>query len=359
MRALHSALLNLWSQAAMGLLFASCGGPADSARTPDAAATQLASPCDVTPRQIVRAFWTDPTDAGVPFAMPSHLAIAGDSLFLAGNENASLAAVVWRISVQDGTYATFLQLNGEEDALLLTSTDLVVAESHAADATNFAGDVIAAPLSGDPPRVLAQTVNRVRSMVADGETVYFTDANGAHTVALADGIAQSLSSTVGTLGVFNHALIIADDSAGTLTSVPATGSPSTVLATNQPGAANPLTCGQAVCWTTAVPQPEAQGVGAIVQMSPGAMPSTLSQGAELFQPAVALFDGQSFFVASAQDAVSGLSVERVPAAGGDPVFVSQIQTSGLASDASCLYLADSNEGVFVVSKDAMVSAVSR
>jgi hypothetical protein len=356
----RSVIVGLSSHVAIGVLLASCAAAPDSAKTPDASADLLVSPaCNVTPRQIVGAFWTQPTDAGLELATPGDLAVSGDSLFLAGNEGSSLAAFIWRISIQAGTYTTFLLLNGEEDALLLTSTRLVVAESHAADATNFAGDVIAVPLSGGPPDVLAQTVNRVRSMVADGEVIYFADGNGSQKVVPGDGGSQVLSSAIGTLGVFKQDLIIADDSAGTLTSVPAGGGPSGVLATNQPRAANPLTCGQALCWTTAVFQSKAQGVGAIVKMSPGGLPSTLSEGGDLFLPAAVSFDGQSFFWGSGQDAVSGLSVERVPAAGGNPVFVSQIRTSGLASDARCLYLADYNDGVFAVSKDSMIPGTSR
>jgi hypothetical protein len=230
-------------------------------------------------------------------------------------------------AVQMATVPGGGSLGGQE--LAVTPNAVVFGE--ALDNKNGNGALATIPRGGGDVTVLASTAGLANAVVADDRNAYFIDDQGTKSVPLAGGKVRLLTSAKAfSLQVIGATLYLADNGAGKVVSLPTTGGPTTVLASNV-SPFFPTACGPDLCWMTYVTFLDAR----LERLAPGGTPTVLAEDKYLAEPHAMVFDGENFFVAAG---AGGEYLDRVPAGGG-AVTVVEVNggIAGVAMDRNCIY----------------------
>ncbi|MEO7033658.1 MAG: hypothetical protein ABI548_07235 [Polyangiaceae bacterium] len=333
---------------------------ADAASTMDAASAtdaagdnaSSAAKCTATPRMLIGPFWLQAADAGssvssVEWAF-GDVTVSAGSVYIAAT--GPTEGRVWQVPLDGGSYSTFIQTIGFEQALLPTESGLILAETRVASDGGLTGQVVLVSAAGGPATVLASTQGDVIGAVADSKFVYFADSSGTKRAPLTGGPATTLTARAGSLGLFAGNVVIADAKASEILGVAIDGGTVATLATGQAEAMDPLACGSALCWLTVGPTMRGRGVASIVRLDVPASAEPIVTSADLFSPSRVVFDGRDFFVAVGVDTEPSGPIVQVAASGGTPTLVANAETVGFAIDGDCLFWADPHQGVFSVKK---------
>ncbi|HEX7481632.1 MAG TPA: hypothetical protein VF331_27755 [Polyangiales bacterium] len=254
-----------------------------------------------------------------------------------GTSSGTTEGYLMRVPIRGGAAIRLAAIpgGGSQGVQGLAATQTAVIFSAARGSVAGRGAIITVPTGGGAATVLASTKGLANALVADEQNVYFVDDEATKSVLLSGGPVQTVAAAVPySLGIAGQTLYLADFGPnGTVSSVPITGGPVTVLAKDQPGALYPVRCGPDLCWVNAGSGAMSSSGGTLMQLAPGGAPVVLTQG--LSEPHALVFDGNNFFVTTAG---GGLWLLRIPSAGGTPVTAESEQgITGLALDESCLY----------------------
>jgi hypothetical protein len=284
------------------------------------------------------------------------LAVNATDLYVAVNSNPN--ATIVRVPLGGGSVSTVATVEGNEQALVLTDTYVIFAESHTASNNGWAGEIVRVGLDGSNRTILfsgtissSSIFGPAGTLATDGKNAYFAAQDGVRSVPLAGGAAPVLTTHTGAMALVGSNVVVADSTAEGIFSVPAAGGPVTALTTGLSGNLGPVVaCGSSLCWASEIEVgPSMVGTETLQELGPSGPPTTLSQGDALYVVYRLVFDGTEFFATTLADASEGTLV-RVPAAGGSPA--SGAFGSGVAVDDECLYVADTASGVYSVAKAA-------
>jgi hypothetical protein len=262
---------------------------------------------------------------------------ATDVFFTVNNGDPKTPGSVSSVPIRGGK-ATVLTPAAMPIGVALTDTDVIFGDE--------AGGIFSVPLAGGTKKKIAPTQGQPTHLVTDATHVYFSDNVGTKSVPIAGGAVKTLSSDVGfSLAIDGDNLIIADFGGGRVLSVPRTGGATKTLATMQGGPLYPLVVGQDLVWIDSGDL--MTGVGTLMRLSPGGMPTEISMGGALFRPHGVAYDGTNFYVT----ADAGPDLAKVPKAGGDPVVVTNLSgDAGVAVDDECIYVAEPILGLISLAK---------
>jgi hypothetical protein len=300
--------------------------------------------CADHPATLVQPFWSQPK---ITEEQVGDVAVIGTNVYFTLYGPSSL----WRVPIGGGQPTMLTSITGEEDAMIATTTTLVIAES----THGMSAEIVGLSIADGTLSTIAPSNGTVSSLVSDGVNVYFSDNDGTKGVPLNGGSARTLTSQKGTLGLEGSNVLLADGVGGNIFSIPKTGGGLATLSMNQPGARAPITCGADLCWMNAYPCAglpagfacvAGNGEGAIVRMSVGRAPVMLAQDPLLYLPTALVFDGSDFFVLAAGDASPDEGLSRVSASGGAPVSVGM--ANSIVVTEGCLFAIDFVNGVYSV-----------
>jgi hypothetical protein len=241
------------------------GGSLPTGPKCSATPTQLVAISDLAPPDPVETDLCSRFPANCPPGAwwPGDLAVNATDLYYTTFHN--FTGKVMRVPIRGGKPVMVAPILSTANSLLLTSDSVVFSQ---APYGFTSAAIVRAPLSGGATMVLA-TTNGISTSVlaADGQNIYFTDSDGAKSIRLADGAVTILTTQCGETALVGSNLILATGS--DIASIPITGGPLTVLATNQAGARFPSRCGSDLCWLTpaAVGPPPGTG-GALMKLTP-------------------------------------------------------------------------------------------
>jgi hypothetical protein len=183
--------------------------------------------------------------------------------------------------------------------------------------------------------VLSETNGDPMGLVADSNKIFFTDNDGTKSIGVDGGELHTLATAKAySLGLIGSTLYMGG---GSLTSVAVDGGSISVLDADP--ALYPLACGDAVCWIAGAPL-----VSRLAQLGQDGWRRTLAS--DVTQAHALVSDGTNFFVTVG---AVGLSLLRVPAAGGSSFLVATEPATSLALDDDCLYWAGA-AGIFDISR---------
>jgi hypothetical protein len=303
--------------------------------------------CSNVPTTLVSPFWSQ----GPGVLQQAHdIAVVGSEVYFTLGTYGQPSSL-WSVPAAGGAAVRVTTLPGEEDAMVATSTTLVLAVS----SEGKSASLLRIPIDGSPMATLTPTDGMVTSLLSDGVDVFFEDSEGAKSVPLGGGKPQLLALESGTLGLAGSNLLVADSSASAILSVPKAGGAATTVATNQPGVEFPTACGADLCWFNqyrcgGVPMGEVcvatQGAGALVRMPAGGSPVMSSQDPLLYPAGAVVFDGSAFFVLDVHDASLDEGLARVSADGAQSVSLGG--ANGIAVSGGCLFVIDFIQGVYSV-----------
>jgi hypothetical protein len=292
----------------------------------------IARTCGDTPVRLVD-YIDDIPDAGRSAVQVPTIGVSGDDLFYALNWHTPLGATegpggyLMRVSLMGGDPVRVAVIAGGGSAggqgLAVTPTAAIFSEARQGE-----GAIVSVPAAGGAPTTLASTAGLASAVVADEGNVYFVDDEGTKRVSRAGGDVRTLTSRrPDSMMVDGATLYLAEyEPGGGVFSVPVEGGPVTQLATHAHGMIHPVRCAENVCWMTG------PLLGSTLeQIDPEGHVTVLATG--LTQPHGLVFDGQRFFVSTGRG-----SLQRIPAAGGEPVAIhGDSLLSSLAVDDTCLY----------------------
>lgn len=249
-----------------------------------------------------------------------------------------------RVPIRGGSVATILRLSTLPN-LTVQNVDLVVNSTsvvmHYPTSDGANDQVVSVSIPEGSPTTLATSSGRIFGFGADEHAVYFIDEGGTKSVPRLGGDVRLLTDRVasgssgGALAVVGSDVIVTASNLGTVLAIPVQGGLPTTLATQQPNAAFPMSCGSDICWWTgATPAGVAgtPGPGAIVRLDGTGKLASLPRAP--YFPWSLVFDGTDFFETVGCDVCDG-TLLRIPAAGGPSVTVAT--GSFVAVDDSCAY----------------------
>lgn len=260
------------------------------------------------------------------------------------------------VRIRGGTVSTLSELEKDKSLVLQDVEPIVVSTRvivHFAT-KDGAEQIVAIPIEGGSATTLTVATGRIGGMAADEQNVYFVDEDGLKSISMSGGDARILTDEVavphvggfygGALAVAGQKLIVTEgNDREALVSVPIDGGSPTTLATGQPNASFPMSCGADICWWSgATPDGVAgtPGPGMIARLDPSGDLKTLP-GAPFF-PWSLSFDGVDFFETVGCDICDG-TLLRIPSAGGSVV---RMGAGGFASvDDTCAYWS-TRDGIF-------------
>jgi hypothetical protein len=323
------------------------------ASTGSDSSTETTAKCGPTPTSLISSKGLfSLASGGLSAAMD--LAVNATDLYVAVNSNPN--ATIVRVPLGGGSISTVAAVEGNEQALVLTSDYVVFAKSHTASNNGWAGEIVRVGLDGTDRTVLfsgsispSSIFGPAGTLATDGKNAYFAAQDGVRSIPLTGGAATVLTTHTGAMALVGSNVVVADSTAEGIFSVPAAGGPVTAVTTGLTGNLGPVVaCGSAICWASEIEvAPSMAGTETLQELGPSGPPTTLSQGGALYVVYRLVFDGSDFFATTLADASLGTLV-KVPAAGGPPT--SGAFGSGLAIDADCLYVADTASGVYSVAK---------
>lgn len=258
---------------------------------------------------------------------------------------------LWRVPIGGGQPTMLTSITGEVEAMVATSTTLVLAET----SPETDSEILGFSIADGALSTIAPSNGTAWSLVADSVDVYFSDNDGTKSVPLTGGSVRTLTSQKGTLGLAGSNVVIADATGGNIFSIPKAGGALATLSTNQPGATAPITCGADLCWVNSyacagLPAGDScvvgQGQGAVVRMSPGGTPVVGAKDQLLFPATTLVSDGSDFFVLAAVDISFDENLSRVSPSGGAPVFIGGADSIAITD--GCLFVLDYGKGVYSV-----------
>ena len=190
--------------------------------------------------------------------------------------------------------------------------------------------------NGDRVTTLTETRGELKGLVVNSDRVFFADDDGTRSVRIDGGEQRLLSSSHQTysLGLVGSTLYMGGSS---LTSVAVDGGDASIVA-NEP-ALYPLACDDAVCWIAGAPL-----AATLARLGKDGHRTTLAP--DVTEAHALLYDGNNFFVTVG---AVGLSLLRVPVAGGSSFLVATEPATSLALDDDCLYWAGA-AGIFSISR---------
>lgn len=359
------AVRTRWHFCALVFLFTeACGGSVDTHSAASTGGAPNDEPlvdagpkCGPTPAVIPGLSKLVPPNGGVVSgSVAIDLVVNATDLFYVIGAGQPTQTRLMRAPIHGGVPVLVTHLQSNEQALLMTPTGVLVAESE--DSTEMgSGKIVRVSFDGHSVVDVSPYTGSVGNLATDGSRLYFADADGTKSVPLTGGDVTVLTTKTGSIALVGSNIVIADNAEGVVFEVPAAGGTVEMLSTNQAGAEVPFACGSDLCWTTGAEGPPpgsppgtgyvaGEGVGTIVELAPGASPKTLVQSASLYPIWRIVFGGDRFFASVIGDASSG-DVVTVPAGGGD---VAEIGFgSGIAIDESCLYMSNISFGIWSVS----------
>lgn len=298
-----------------------------SAAAEGADASTSAAKCGPTPAQLVDF------NALAPLV---HAGGIGAVQLAVGAANVSFVfgGALARVPLRGGPTSLMLTLptNGVQyDDPVATASRVVL---HVAVGNNDE-EILSVPTLGGAATTLATSDGRVSAFTASETTVYFVDSSGLQSVPVTGGSVLLLSSAIGgdATGVAVVGSSIVVTMAGAVLSVPLQGGPMTTLATQQPNASFPMSCGTDVCWYSgATPSPSGpEGSAYIARLAAGGSVTTIP--AQVY-PSSLTFDGSNFFEAVGCDVCPGTLVRIAPVGAAQRTMV----TAGFAAvDDECAY----------------------
>jgi hypothetical protein len=322
-------------------------GAADTVSSGVAPSPTNGAKCGATPTTLITRSQLSGSLNEVSAAMD--VAVNASDLYAAVSSTSS--SIVLRVPLQGGAISMIASVEGFEQGLVLTDQYLLLAESNGGS-----GGIVRMGLDGSHSTLLfsgsipSSTIFGPAGVLAsDGQNAYFATGSGIESVPLTGGSAKMLTAHTGAMALIGANVVVADDSAEGLFSVPVAGGPVSTLAAGLTGNLGPVVgCGSSICFASEVPvAPSLEGTEGLQQLGPSGSVTTLSQSGALYAIYRLVFDGAEFFATTLADASIG-SLARIPAAGGTPVGGGF--GSGLAVDDQCLYVADFATGVYSVAK---------
>jgi hypothetical protein len=335
-----------------GKMGSSATGGGDSSANGTTSATTTGK-CGPTPTSLISSKSLFSLAAG-GLSAAMDLAVNATDLYVAVNSNPN--ATIVRVPLGGGPTSSVANVEGTEQAMVLTGDYVVFAESHTTSNNGWAGEIVRVGLDGSDRTVLfsgsispSTIFGPAGTLATDGKNAYFSAQDGVRSVPLAGGAATVLTTHTGAMALVGSNVVIADTSAEGIFSVPAAGGPVTAIATGLSGNLGPVVaCGSSICWASETEvAPSMAGTETLQELGPSGSPMTLSQGVALYVVYRLVFDGTEFFATTLADASIGTLV-RVSAAGGSPA--TGAFGSGVAVDDDCLYVADTASGVYSVAK---------
>ena len=333
------------------------GGQSPQNPQPNAATSKPKSAgpkCGDTPSQLID-FSAIPSEWGmsaVPLAVDS-----ANIYFVFGHSLMS-------VPIRGGTVATLSMLETVPSLVLQDIEPIVTTRVilHFMTKDGLNEQIVSIPIEGGDAKVLTVATGDIGGMAADEQNVYFVDEDGVKSIAMSGGDARILTDQLAVPhvgGFFGSALAVAGQnlivSEGrdreALVSVPIDGGPPTTLATGQPNASFPMSCGADICWWSGVTPAGVAGTpgpGMIARLDPSGNLTTLP-GAPFF-PWSLSFDGVDFFETVGCDICDG-TLLRIPSAGGSVVQMGA--GSFAAVDETCAYWSTS-AGIFSATKSYRV-----
>jgi hypothetical protein len=329
------------------------GANGSDSSTGGSTGTDTTAKCGPTPTSLISSkdlFSIAP--GGLSAAMD--LAVNATDVYVGVNSNPN--ATIVRVPLGGGSTSTVAAVEGNEQALVLTSEYVVFAESHTASNNGWAGEIVRVGLDGSNRTVLfsgnispSTIFGPAGTLATDGTDAYFAAQDGVRSVPLTGGAATLLTTHTGAMTLVGSNVVVADSTAEGIFSVPAAGGPVTTRTTGLSGNLGPVVaCGSSICWASEDEvAPSMAGTETLQELGSSGPPMTLSQGGALYVVYRLVFDGTEFFATTLADASEGTLV-RIPAAGGSPG--TGAFGSGVAVDDECLYVADTVSGVYSVAK---------
>ena len=305
--------------------------------------------CGALPRPLVRARDLFAPDAGLAGKANADMSLAVDAnyLYYAIGYNGH----VMRVPLTGGEPVVVSAIEGWALRVFPTSTDVVFAESFPAADGGQLARIRRVRSAGGAPTTIAQVAGSLSGDMfdSDGIFVYFADPSGMKRVPIAGGAVETLTTHTGSISIVGSDLVVTDRSGGNVYAVPLAGGAERMLVSQQSNPSFPVSCGADLCWTTNVPGNVAwQGTGTVVQMSPGAAPSTVASDSSLYLPIGLIFDGTDFIVLANHVGHLDGYIARVPGSGGSPVAVAS--GSSATMDRNCLYYSSIVNGIFTVNR---------
>jgi hypothetical protein len=338
-----------------------------SARAITPKATDLGPKCSDKPSKLVDF---PALAAQTPGALVSAVPLAIDATNIYFEFNHLLMSV----PIRGGTVTTLSKLDTDPNLVLvdvepIVGTTRVIVHFPMKDSTN--DQIVSVPIDGGSATTLTVATGSIWGMAADEHNVYFVDEDGVKSIPANGGDVRILTDKfavphVG--GFYGNALAVAGPnlivSEGhdkqALESVPIDGGAPTTLATGQPNASFPMSCGADICWWSgeapvgaAVAPGQAMRLPAwIARLDPSGKLTTI-HGAPFF-PWSLTFDGADFFETVGCDICDG-TLLRIPSAGGSVV---QMGAGGFATvDETCAYWS-THQGIFSAIKSYGTNVVS-
>jgi hypothetical protein len=322
------------------------GGAVDGAE-PTEASLASGPKCGSTPTQLVNLV-TLAAETGANYF--TGLPLAVDSTYAYFCYDSALMSVPLR----GGPVSTLARLPNENTGIALVTSEQVVL--FAALGANYA--ILSVPIAGGSAVTLASVPSPViTGSGADDQNIYFIDQDGTQRVSLDGGevalITTQVSSanTSGPIVVRGGSLMVAtgqQTGPGSIESIPIDGGPPATVATDQPNAAFPMTCGADICWWTGVTPfglAGTSGPGDVARLAAdGGV--TMLPGAP-FMPSSFVFDGTDFFETVLLEGFGGPLV-RIPASGA-PVVTMVNGPSDVVVDDTCVYYS-TMDGIFSLVK---------
>jgi hypothetical protein len=229
----------------------------------------------------------------------------------------------------------FISGGGSRGSQGLAITPAAAILSQAPGNDGGAGAIVSVPLDGGNATVLAPTKGVAKALVVDDVNVYFADTEATKSVPLIGGPPRTIAAAGSdSIGIEGETLYLADFSGHTVSTIAVDGGQVAVLAKNQQGPLDPVTCGTNLCWMNAGQLLNSS----LMQLAPGATPVVLAEG--FSEPIDLIYDGNNFFVTAGGGA---LSLLRIPSGGGTPLVAeSETGISSMALDETCLYWSSLN-----------------
>jgi hypothetical protein len=290
------------------------------------------------------------TKIDAPFIAAPSLTVDATSVYFVFDNT------LMRVPIRGGSVTTMFPLNTDPH-LDLGSVRVIVTPTgailHVIDGTANE-QIVRVPIQGGAATTLASSNGTIGAFGTDQQDVYFVDQGGTKAVPADGGSVRLITAQVtaaeqtggfgGSLAVVGTNLIVTTgEQGGAVVTVPIRGGPPTTLATAQPNASFPMSCGSATCWwmgATPAGVAGSQGPGAIARLDSNGNVTTLAQAP--YFPWSLVFDGTDFFETVGCDVCDG-SLLRIPAAGGPPAALGS--GTYAAVDESCLYWSTS-AGIF-------------
>jgi hypothetical protein len=246
---------------------------------------------------------------------------------------------------------------GWVDGLVVAGTNVIYGAAGLTTNGDHDGSILSVALAGGKPTTLASGLSTGwrGGITTDGDSVYWADSDGVHSAPVAGGPARTITAQSALMASrVGEALILDDENAGNILSIPIDGGAATTLATGQVNPVAAQGCGGGnICWSdegalTGRASLTAQGAEIVRRDPSGQLTVLLAPGV---RSGTLLFDGQSLFSMTGDCCVG--AIMRITLDGSSHVTLATTPGSGpIAVDDECVYFGNPAEGIFSINKAA-------